>query len=193
MSKADEFLWSMKEQADALIRDDKYSKELLFWARDMTAFIKGEDEMVAIRSYCVYFALNRDYEANSDLVPESDAEWERDKKRDRALELARSLSFTLAPKREQDSSGQSTIKNNKQMIFLELKGIWFKRLYQTIRRNESYIGIPPWFGAEEGQPDYFSNYLYANQLIVDCLNCGINVSESVREEILDQLLIPPGV
>lgn len=49
------------------------------------------------------------------------------------------------------------------------------------------------FDLNEKQAKCLNNYIYANKLIVDCLNCQGYVSKGVREGILDQLLIPPNL
>lgn len=66
---------------------------------------------------------------------------------------------------------------------------WAEKLRQVMIRERN-IGHD--FGLNDKQKKCLEDYLYANKLIVDCLNCQSYVSKPVREEILDTLLLPPG-
>ena len=55
MSKADNFLWSMKERADSLILGEG-PKRLLAWARDKASFVEDEYNPSAVRCYYLYLA-----------------------------------------------------------------------------------------------------------------------------------------
>jgi len=67
---------------------------------------------------------------------------------------------------------------------------WAGRLHEVMIRERN-IGIR--FNLDKERVNCLKDYLYANKLIVDCLNCQSNVSKSVREKILDTMLILPGV
>jgi len=69
MSKADEYLWSMKEKADSLAMDDGF-REILSWARDKAASVRVGYKPAAVRGYYIYLALalNRGIDLVRDIV-----------------------------------------------------------------------------------------------------------------------------
>jgi len=46
------------------------------------------------------------------------------------------------------------------------------------------------FNLSQSQVNGLNSYLYANKLIVDCLNADCYITREVREKVLDELLLP---
>ncbi len=67
------------------------------------------------------------------------------------------------------------------------KGFWLNTLANLIIR---YRNLHQWLQINSSNKDTFRIYYDANKLLVDCLNSGCVVSDEVRQEIEDTLLLP---
>jgi len=233
ISKADKFLWSMKEKADALIQDESL-KKLISYVRYKVDSINTPYRLSALRSHYIGFSIGSVFILATDpdrgfglysnrtgrveyarhlaaeLTDAIDIGISQDhnfaKAPDLALDhcLVRNLydaethtqALALAKKMGLNSLSQSLEELKAQIppadASYEGWAYWSDSLLDTIikERNIGYV-----FDCTHSrkQMTCLENYLYANKLIVDCLNCQCNVSKSVREEILDTFLILPGV
>lgn len=205
---ASDFLKEMKQEADALIRDAAL-KHLLTWARDKTASVKVKYKPAAVRSFYISFApalaLKRDL-ALLDLA------LDRALALDVALFLAldhalflalprafpRVLDRALVLARAQEM-GLTTLVRDLEGLKRQLPqegapkddwSDWAEKLRQVMIRERN-IGHK--FELNEEQENRLYDYIYANKLIVDCLNSQCYVSNEVREDILNNLLLPPGL
>ena len=67
------------------------------------------------------------------------------------------------------------------------KGFWLNTLANLIIR---YRNLHQWLQMNSSNKDTLRIYYDANKLLVDCLNSGCVVSDEVRQEIEDTLLLP---
>ena len=214
MSKADEFLLIMKEEADAIIQDANL-KKLLAWAKEKTTPDKIIYKPSAVRAFSIFVVLAL-YHSNHS--PDSASGHPLHiQVLNSTLNLAIKLAFNIdyldsiqdhdfvhTFAHNLDSSNAE--KLNITESIKEILAILEKRVPVKSYLTETWTKISKEpkqlmltnselysFELSYKKLEALSLYLYANRLIVDCLNHSKNVSDEVREEILDTLLIPPGL
>ena len=214
MLKADKLLLSMKDEADALIQDASL-KKLLAWAKEKTTPDKIRYKPGAVRAFSIYFVLALYH--SDHFLDSSSGHSLHESVLNSSLDLAIKLTFNIDYLNSiQDRYLAHTFAHN-----LDLSNVNKLNITESIKEKlailekrlpgKSYL-TETWtkFSKEPEQLmltnselysfklsykklENLSPYLYANRLIVDCLNHSTNVSDEVREEILDTLLIPPAL
>ena len=210
MSKADEFLLSMKDEADALIRDDTL-KKVLSWAKEKATSIGADCKPSILRINYLYLAHAIPLDLDIFGLRALSTALGRDLPLDLDFDLALDLNLSLALNINSDF-----VPDNAVPLVKSLKLARQMKLDSLVRALEKLKALPPKFSSQgdvwaeslrqvmvrernighkfdlnKRQKACLKNYLYANHLIVDCLNNKTHLSKSVREEILDTLLIPP--
>ncbi len=81
--------------------------------------------------------------------------------------------------------GKISGRNISQKIWVE-----FADELQKVMFTHRNLGHD--FNLSQSQNNKLASYLYANKLIVDCLNAGCDITDKNRDKILKELLIPLG-
>ncbi len=208
LPEADEFLKLMKKKTDALIKDEALIK-LLSWAKEKADSLDLSYKKSALRAYYIYLdtlkfgfyftlapvlALDLDLEHALDpalvhaldhapaLALDHNLAHVLNHNLTRALDRAKEMGLDSLVRSLEELNADIPSKEDTQSDC----SAWAERLL-VVMIKERNIGHD--FGLNN---DSLGDYLYANKLIVDCLNCDSYVTKEVREEILDTLLLPPG-
>ncbi len=220
LPKADYLLQLMKQQIDNLIVQDKYLQNFLIWldqkSRDVTTSYKAG----AIRAFYLDLSLGLDIKLNPALSlalklnPALSlalkADLELDLELDFALSLTRSLDCTLTRTLNctLDRAISLSLNHDLQLSLQYLKAQLpdpdkgeksFKKCWQAngeswaeeLRNTQiKYRNINHNWQFIDQQRQSLQQYHDANKLLVDCLHNACYVTQTVRQEIEETLLLP---
>jgi dsRNA-specific ribonuclease len=205
MTLADKRLRQMKQQADALVAEDKTLQQLLTWVNQKALSVDSSYEPAKVRAF--YLALIRvlgfDFaKAFDDPTRRRSFACSFTSVFDRTRGLALSLAFDFDAKNvllcllALDLEPQ--LKKAMEELEAELPdpdeeaerfNEWRKTKGQAwVEKLTSLIGYNLQFS--EPQKDLLKEYYKANKSLVEELNSGCQVSKAVRQEIEETLLLP---
>ena len=203
LNPADDLLKAMKAEVDKILAGDEVLQEFLTWVQAKSQSVDAPYKPSATRAF--YFSLARALARDRDLdldLPLALA-LDRDRDLDRALALDRDLGLDRDLAR--DCATNQEFVDSLDMLLDQLRNEsknretfpewwnsnrerWVNELRQAMIKHRN-IGHD-WQFSEE-QRDKLQQYYNANKLLVECLNSANNsVTNSVREEIEDTLLLP---
>ncbi|MGB5959892.1 MAG: NACHT domain-containing protein [Coleofasciculaceae cyanobacterium] len=232
VKSADELLWLMKEQIDAIVADDQF-QQFLRWVKEKADSANVPYNRASVRVFYLSLALDIQYPiaaGDNGYFPIS-PQFARDldhsffavMEPDLALDIT--LKLIHAVEREESSRGlaQSFLPSARP-LYDTLSRSFNPELEESLQKLKEQLPHPSkhskrfteWWRAN-GQIwtnqlravmikhrnigynwQQFSNepkellqqYYDANKLLVDCLNSGCEVSKTVKNKILERLLLP---
>ncbi|EDX77097.1 NACHT domain family [Coleofasciculus chthonoplastes PCC 7420] len=217
MRHADELVQQMKQIIDGLVAGDEKLQRFLTWVNQKSLSVEVPSKPSAVRAF--YFALSpvrsRDLTLALDLDRFLDLarslsldfhlyvslDLSRDLSRDfdRFLDLYVSLDLSLyvsldsefqkslQPLKDQLPSPENNNKEQFNQWWQINCKVWIEQL-RTVMIQHRNIGYNWQFS--DSQKQLLEQYYDANKLLVDCLNSDCYISQELRQEIEDTLLLP---
>jgi len=191
---ADRLLKLIKQAIDRSVANDTKIQEFLNWVQTKVANISSKSsEIRIIYDLALLFILNRSIDQNLDQDPGLDLLANQ-----RSLELAEALNLgdnnsdaILANELKQL---RSLLPENPAQTFEEFRQWWttnqeaWKKEIRQMMREQSDIGYNWQF--TDSQKQALKHYYDANKFLVELLKIPGAVSDPVRQEIEDNLLLP---
>ena len=191
---ADRLLKLIKHAIDRSVANDTKIQEFLNWVQTKVANISSKSsEIRIIYDLALLFILNRSIDQNLDQDPGLDLLANQ-----RSLELAEALNLgdnnsdaILANELKQL---RSLLPENPAQTFEEFRQWWttnqeaWKKEIRQMMREQSDIGYNWQF--TDSQKQALKHYYDANKFLVELLKIPGAVSDPVRQEIEDNLLLP---
>lgn len=197
MRNADDLIRQMKKKVDEIIGFDKDLQKFLTWLLHKSVSVKSTYKPVVVRAFYFDFARRFNPEHISVLAIDS--------ARIRALKLPHDIGLDLliAPSLISHCQLACSLSYEFEQAVISIRGwrLGESRLTPDSKQTEKLrdrlrdsmiqkrnVGHDWKFSYE--QKALLQQYYYANQLLVNCLKSGCTVSDQLREEIEETLLMP---
>ena len=168
LEPADLLLQYMKQHIDTMLAADETLQQFLIWVQQKSTTVDAPYKPAAVRAFYFWLACDHD--------------------------LARDLARDLDPDLKQALTGLRAQLPDPTTDWDEFEQWWFtcgKTWMEQLRQAMvTYRNIGHDWQFSEAQVAQLNQYVAANQLLVDCLNCECYVTRSVRQEIEATLLLP---
>lgn len=210
LARADCLLQLMKNQVDALLANDEKLQQFLMWINQKSLVVQAPFKPAAVRSF--YFDRNHSLAHILDPTFTHSHIFARDINLDYVLanilahahdpgctyklvdDFAHALAIDVEPElweALQQLKAELPDPNDDEKIlkqWWQSQGqIWLEKLRSVLIPHRN-IGHDWKFTKQQKQA--LKDYLYVNNLLVNCLNSNCYVSREVRQEIEDTLLLP---
>lgn len=211
-NEAAELLRQMKQKVDALVAEDKKLQQLLTWINNKCSAVDSTYKPIKVRAF--YLALVR--LLGLGLVSNFDPTRSSAKARqfalsfNRAKDIAHDVALDVAFKRNPNTDPANVIvsvftlefepelKLVLQQLQTELPNpklerekfeewrqaqgqLWIKKISKLLNCDLEFT---------QQEKELLKRYYNANLLLMECLNSATHVSQEVRQEIIDNLLLP---
>lgn len=215
VGEADEFLLTIKRKVDSLVDAELgYLLGQIFESNKLTEFIAEPDKVsytlrtfpLGIRSIRLFiFCVNANHLVNA---IDYDIDLAFEPRFDLAFANARDLAYVFASDfdvvSELDLSVEHRLDDDMIIGFTRnfaLEINWFEKLLEAHDKIQADTNTMPDIGVfnkaiEKAIPEInkLNDYLYATNLLVECLNSDCYISKETREKIMSELLtVPEGV
>jgi predicted NACHT family NTPase len=213
LRSADSLVQLMKQQIDALVAQDPYLQDFLRWASQKSQTVPADPKLATIRSFylalaqaphtAAHFALASTLDqgmlldaALESLLIEFSADHSEDFDDVDACRAALNsiLGMVLDAgfyKSLQQLKEQLPLPNqsreNLQLWWQKTYATWVEQLKSTIVH---YRNIHHTWQFSSEQQQVLQCYYDANKLLIDCLNSNCEVTDSIRQNIENTLLLP---
>ncbi len=186
LSSADDLLQLMKQEIDRLVARDEKLQQFLSWVNQKSRSVDVSYQPVPVRAF--FLSLSLDLSQSLDVSRVLDLS----QSLDLSLDLSRygilepELKHSLQQLKDQLPNPKEDKQQFKQWWEVNSQA-WIEQL-RTVMIEYRNIGHDWQFN--EQQEELLRQYYDANKLLVDCLNSNCYVSQEVRQEIEDTLLLP---
>ncbi|MEH2334906.1 NACHT domain-containing protein [Nostoc sp.] len=171
---ADDLLLRMEKEAQKYINTPKL-QALLKWAEQITSGSPGDYKPVGKRAVAISYA---NANANAEAI-----EYTRKLEE---LKIFNNVNFTMLI--DQLKELKDKIPDDKQPQ--EVHRTFLQRLQQTLRN--AFNLSPDIINLSQEEAKALENYLYANNLLIQCKQASVLVSRTTWEEIEARMLLVPG-